>query len=258
MENNLYNKVVVSNSPKETELRVIDGSGKETVSCRSGKIKIDELKNLFSSIKPGGTLLFKELLLKEPIDKVLLRTQKEIFLDLTLAGFVDVKNELSNVSIDLSPVISSEQLDKLKDKIAIYEFTCVKPNWEVGTSAALKFPIKKKQNEISKPDVTVWTISNTAEEDIIDEDSLLESDDLLKPKKNDDDCGTDKIGAKKACKNCTCGRKEGTSTQATPQFKSSCGNCHLGDAFRCSGCPYLGKPAFKPGEKVELSLVDDM
>jgi len=40
---------------------------------------------------------------------------------------------------------------------------------------------------------------------------------LFKTRKLGDDCETSE-GQRKACKNCVCGRKEGTSSIPTPQF----------------------------------------
>jgi len=86
---------------------------------------------------------------------------------------------------------------------------------------------------------------------------LLDEDDLIKPDKSTltrPDCETS--GKRKACKNCSCGLAEELERESKPALNaaptSSCGSCYLGDAFRCSTCPYLGMPAFAPGEKVVL------
>lgn len=84
---------------------------------------------------------------------------------------------------------------------------------------------------------------------------------------------------RRACKDCTCGladkieaedkeRRENadkelnvmkldtgdlTELDFTVEGKTgSCGSCALGDAFRCDGCPYMGLPAFKPGQEVQI------
>jgi anamorsin len=103
-------------------------------------------------------------------------------------------------------------------------------------------------------------MASTESAALIDEDLLLD-DALTLPsqKKEKSDCGTSKNGVRKACKNCSCGLKDmegkpAVTDEELKKMKSACGNCHKGDAFRCASCPHLGKPAFKPGEKVELVL----
>eukprot|EP00996_Jenningsia_fusiforme_P004496 NODE_5326_length_690_cov_39.021841_g4952_i0.p1 GENE.NODE_5326_length_690_cov_39.021841_g4952_i0~~NODE_5326_length_690_cov_39.021841_g4952_i0.p1 ORF type:complete len:114 (-),score=21.76 NODE_5326_length_690_cov_39.021841_g4952_i0:270-611(-) len=92
--------------------------------------------------------------------------------------------------------------------------------------------------------------------DVIDEDALLNEEDLAqKVVAPGSDCST----ARRACKNCSCGRAEleAEQGQAMPANPSACGNCSRGDAFRCAGCPYRGKPAWTPGETVALNQLDD-
>ncbi|KAK7545481.1 cytokine-induced anti-apoptosis inhibitor 1, Fe-S biogenesis-domain-containing protein [Phyllosticta citricarpa] len=117
------------------------------------------------------------------------------------------------------------------------------------------------------------------DDDLIDEDELLTEQDKMRPVMPPPECRP-KVGKRRrACKDCTCGlaqqleqedkakreaadkalntMKLDTEDLAEVDFTvqgkvGSCGNCALGDAFRCDGCPYIGLPAFKPGEEVRL------
>jgi hypothetical protein len=102
---------------------------------------------------------------------------------------------------------------------------------------------------------------------VIDENALLQNDGVVVPTVTGGDSGGCAT-KRKACANCSCGRKEqeqsaavvvtsdpaaggGSAVPEPPMVynaaSSSCGNCSKGDAFRCAGCPFLGKPAFKTG-----------
>jgi len=111
-----------------------------------------------------------------------------------------------------------------------------------------------------KPKGPVVTVA-MEDEDMINEDDLLDDDVLAPPPAMGARTAGDDCDGRKPCDNCTCGRAEdqGSIEKMENAPSSSCGKCNLGDAFRCASCPYLGKPAFKPGEEhLVLDLADDL
>ena len=186
--------------------------------------------------------------------------RKEVSKRLTLEGFEDVVvSEQTSVSGTRATKVSGR-----------------KPEWERGVTFSLGEK-KTKKTLVSK--ASAWEEDDDERDEMIDEDALLTEKDKAKPTTAE---GGDGIGCpptRKPCKDCTCGRKEEEEMKennATPAkssvvkmdlendpndetFKSACGNCALGDAFRCAGCPYLGQPAFKENdEENKVVMLDDL
>ncbi|KAL8975384.1 MAG: hypothetical protein Q9197_000413 [Variospora fuerteventurae] len=116
------------------------------------------------------------------------------------------------------------------------------------------------------------------DDELIDENVLLSEEDMHTIVVQPVECRPKSGKRRRACKDCTCGLaqriqaeeevKRSTADQQLAKLTSeelsevdftvagkagSCGNCALGDAFRCEGCPYIGQPAFKPGEEVKIA-----
>ncbi|KAG5246122.1 hypothetical protein OIU77_019830 [Salix suchowensis] len=191
------------------------------------------VKEIFRVLKPGGTILIyssQQSVIGE-IDTAISGLQRKLL----LGGFLEAE-ALQPKSVGLSTVICS------------FGVKAKKPSWNIGSSFALKKSIKSPVK-----------VQNDDYSDLIDEDSLLTEEDLKKPQLPP--VGDCEVGsAKKACKNCTCGRAEeeekvklGLTMDQLNNPQSACGSCGLGDAFRCGTCPYKGLPPFKLGEKVSLS-----
>ncbi|KAF2903587.1 hypothetical protein ILUMI_02607 [Ignelater luminosus] len=187
------------------------------------------ITKIHSSIKPGGLFLIR------PHDDV----------DVSKLEFILKTNGFVKVTVQKSG-------DSKSCEILSY-----KPTYEIGSSAKLNLSKPVTANAAA----AVWKLDDNIDDDIetIDPDDLLDEEDFKKPDESSlRVCGT--TGKRKACKDCSCGLAEELDAERTAQkpantaeAKSSCGSCYLGDAFRCAGCPYLGMPAFKPGEKVQLT-----
>ncbi|KAJ2053128.1 electron carrier [Coemansia sp. S2] len=254
------------------------------------------LGQVLLALKPSGTLMLYELVLDAangveglPIT----RTQEELEQQLKFAGFIDTRTEVQPVSEPglLELAENHWKLSTAKDfvvsaagRVLTATASAAKPAYNVGAAAALSFGKKVKakeatsSNAIAPKKAWMLNVDSDDEAEIEDQDELLEEEDLAKPDAASLARPDGAAPKRKACKNCTCGLAEGNmvddSEACKPtekpkrltrpvdvvNVKSSCGNCSLGDAFRCSSCPYLGQPSFKPGEKVVLGgsmLFDD-
>ncbi|XP_053695634.1 anamorsin homolog [Sabethes cyaneus] len=188
---------------------------------------------IFANISTGNSELVSYLL------KIVKPKGKVVVKDDSMQGETACSNLLLSGFINIVP---------LENNTVVGE----KPNYEVGSAAKLSFGVNKAKV------AAVWKLDVDDDDERIDADELLDDEDKLKPSADSlRVCGT--TGKRKACKDCSCGLAEeleadtkNIAAQSTGT-KSSCGSCYLGDAFRCASCPYLGMPAFKPGEKILLS-----
>ncbi|KAL4186173.1 hypothetical protein AMTRI_Chr09g12890 [Amborella trichopoda] len=193
------------------------------------------LEEIARVLKPGGTLYIQISFdfAGQLEESLTFQVRGALERKLLLAGFLEAKvQQMSSLEYAQSFTIRSQ-----------------KPEWKIGTS----FSLRKTPKSFPK-------VQFDDEFDLIDEDSLLTEEDLKKPQVpivSDCEVGS----ARKACKNCTCGRAEaeegeqklGLTTDQLINPQSACGSCGLGDAFRCGSCPYKGLPPFKLGEKISLS-----
>lgn len=189
------------------------------------------LEGISRVLKPGGRIIVQTPLPSTEQDKLNSTLERKLL----ISGFLEVQ------ALELKSLLSHEDVQSVTIKGK-------KASWLMGSS----FPIKRAVKTVPK-------IQIDDESDLIDEDSLLTEEDLKKPQLPP--IGDCEVGStRKACKNCVCGRAEaeekvqklGLATEQINNPQSACGSCGLGDAFRCSGCPYRGLPPFKLGEKVSL------
>lgn len=238
------------------------GSSFDIVACGITSISANYhpaelLTEIARILKPGGKIILREPVTAQESEHKI-RTTTKLSSALKLSGFVEISNP---EAISLTPL----QLEELKKEcgvdceVSLIEVKAFKPKFEIGSS--LKLPnVRSGQTKSNDSVSKIWSLSSSdildENMELLDSDQLLDEEDLKKPDPESLKIGCEGVKKRKACKNCTCGLAEELEQEQTkasiPNKTSSCGNCYLGDAFRCASCPYLGMPAFKPGEKITL------
>jgi anamorsin len=171
-----------------------------------------------------------------------------------------METDLKHSYLASSPVFSGSSIsEKVPETVS---------NNAPSTPPPPSMALPKRTTKSAKQTIWAWAINLPASVSRIDPTTLLEPSDLVRPSPTTSVACAPNAGTKKkrACAGCTCGlaerEKEEMQREAeqlmdpermrltaavraankmTPGMNtSSCGSCYMGDAFRCSGCPYLG------------------
>jgi hypothetical protein len=219
------------------------------------ELESSTFQGLYTVLKPDGLLRIVHDAQKNKLEVVCDK--------LIIAGFkLDNNNNQSNIISANKPAWAGQGVATLKKKKVNQVSNGESESKPVKIDIESEDTQKKPANPVTKsnPFAKVKIVNQS---DLIDENNLLANETEYKKIETSGDCST----KPKACKNCSCGRAEmETGATETPsvlekiekgKVTSSCGNCYLGDAFRCGSCPYKGLPAFKSGDKVKLDLSKD-
>lgn len=236
VENSL--RVGLAGHPKSSFNAIFSGC----VGLATVEHNLDLLGTLGTLLAPGGKLSIAEAL----------PTSSSLSSRMVLAGLPSVSQPIQVASDHPLAIATRAKMGEVN----VFSVTATKPMHEVGASRLLSFA-KPAPVPAAQPKASVWTLEDMDDDtvELVDDSTLLEEEDMVKVDPSTlKVCGT--TGKRKACKDCSCGLREELADGKEPTTKSvnsSCGSCYLGDAFRCGSCPYLGMPAFKPGEKIQLS-----
>ena len=156
--------------------------------------------------------------------KRMLKPSGRVTIQLNATNVVESQSELRMACL-MAGLVESRVEENPSTKGWIYdefvEIHALKPDFETGSKAALRSG--------SRPTTKWQVVVDEFDDETIDEDTLLdESEQVIQPR---DDCEVGKGGKRRACKDCTCGRKDmengppvQLSTEEMEQMTSSCGN----------------------------------
>ncbi|RDA94080.1 hypothetical protein CP533_5311 [Ophiocordyceps camponoti-saundersi (nom. inval.)] len=148
---------------------------------------------------------------------------------------------------------------------------------QADQETAIPLRLGRKSKDPPAPKTFDFSQLDDGDDELVDENDLLSEEDRKRRPTIPANCQPEK--RRRPCKDCTCGlaakleaqdrERRAKAVQGLEELKldandlneldftvkgktGSCNNCSLGDAFRCSTCPYIGLPAFKPGEEVRI------